>query len=80
MSKVSRQKLKSVVKECLVEILKEGITTQGNVSENSRLTESNSMQVSRMQASQSRTNFSTSLYGMVFDSYSLFSSNIVGES
>ena len=48
MSKVSRQKLKSVVKECLVEILKEGITTQGSVSENSRLTESNSMQVSRM--------------------------------
>jgi len=56
MSKVSRQKLKSVVKECLVEILKEGITTQGNVSENSRLTESNSMQVSRMQASQAQTN------------------------
>lgn len=56
MSKVSRQKLKSVVKECLVEILKEGITTQGSVSENTQLSESNSMQVSRMQASQSRTN------------------------
>ena len=54
MAKLSRQKLKNVVKECLVEILQEGLTTQGAPNPAVNLNESNSRQISRMQAAQTR--------------------------
>ena len=53
MAKLSRQKLKNVVKECLVEILQEGLTTQGS-NLNMNLNESNSRQISRMKAAQTQ--------------------------
>jgi len=57
MAKLSRQKLKNVVKECLVEILQEGLTTQ-NTDPNINLNESNSRQISRMKSSQQTRNLS----------------------
>ena len=51
MAKLSRQKLKNVVKECLVEILQEGLVTQSS-SPSMNLNESNSRKVSRMKSAQ----------------------------
>ena len=58
MAKLSRQKLKNVVKECLVEILQEGLTTQGASNPGINLNESNSRQITRMQAATQTRNLS----------------------
>ena len=55
MAKLSRQKLKNVVKECLVEILQEGLTTQSDVNPSINLNESNSRQISKMHAQNKPT-------------------------